>query len=152
MAVSKKCQYAVQAVFELAKRYGPEPVKIVQIAQAQAIPARFLEAILNQLRQAGLLESRRGPEGGYVLAIPPSQLTLWAVVRSIEGTSEMPSNTAEAAFGPTRIPGLSVFESVWKKAERAVAEVLDSITFDELVEEESRILAEQGEYVPMYAI
>ena len=65
MMLTQKCQYAMRAVFELAKREGRGPVKINEIAEAQAIPQRFLENILNQLRQGGVVESRRGKEGGW---------------------------------------------------------------------------------------
>ena len=58
--ISNKCNYALRALLELAKRDGGGPATIVDIAQAQSIPARFLEAILRQLKQAGLTESVRG--------------------------------------------------------------------------------------------
>ena len=67
MNLSQKCQYAVRAIFELAKHYGRGPVAISQIAASQAIPQRFLENILNELRPTGLIESRRGIQGGYLL-------------------------------------------------------------------------------------
>lgn len=61
MNVSQKCQYALRAVFELAKRRGEGPTTVADIAKAQAIPAKFLELILGQLRQGGFTESRRAP-------------------------------------------------------------------------------------------
>ena len=73
MAISQKCQYALRAVFELAKHYGQGPVKIADIAKAQAIPLRFLEVILSQLRQGGFAGSRRGNEGGYLLVRSPRE-------------------------------------------------------------------------------
>ena len=76
MRISKKCQYALRAVFELAVRNTGQPVKIQQIAGAQNIPPRFLEVILNQLRHAGFVESRRGNEGGYMLAPGAEELTV----------------------------------------------------------------------------
>ena len=83
--VSQKCQYALRAVFELAKRHGRGPVRIGAVAKAQAIPPRFLEVILNQLKQAGFVESRRGNEGGYLLARAPERLTVGEIVRFVEG-------------------------------------------------------------------
>ena len=76
MQVSQKTRYALRAVFELAKRYGQGPVRISDIAEKQAIPPRFLEGILNQLRQAGLLRSVRGARGGYELAEQPARLSV----------------------------------------------------------------------------
>jgi len=68
--VSQKSRYALKAVLELSFRYGQGPISISQIARAQAIPARFLEAILAQLKRGGFVASRRGNEGGYILARP----------------------------------------------------------------------------------
>jgi Rrf2 family transcriptional regulator, cysteine metabolism repressor len=151
MMVSKKCQYAVRAVFELAKRYGPEPVKIGEIAEAQAVPVRFLEAILNQLRLAGCLESRRGPDGGYLLAVPPWELTLGEVIRSIEGPQATVNWVGGESGEECCFYGASVFKSVWGRAQQAVAEVFDNTSFQSLVNEEDDMCSEKC-YVPMYVI
>ena len=66
MLVSQKSQYALRAIFELAKEYGKGP-KIAHIAEAQAIPVRFLEVILVHLKRGGFVDSQRGKEGGYFL-------------------------------------------------------------------------------------
>ena len=78
MFVSQKCQYTLRAMFELAKRRGAGPVTVAEIAQAQAIPPRFLEVILQGLRTAGRVQSQRGTGGGYVLAGPPDTVTVGA--------------------------------------------------------------------------
>lgn len=83
--VSQKCQYAIRAAFELSRRYGQGPVKIGDIAEAQAIPLRFLQVILNQLRRAGFVESKRGADGGYLLARQPDRVTAGDIVRFVEG-------------------------------------------------------------------
>ena len=85
MNLSQKCQYAVRAVLELAKQYGQGPVPISQIAASQAIPQRFLENILNELKPTGLIESRRGIQGGYLLARDPATVSVGEVIRMIEG-------------------------------------------------------------------
>ncbi len=85
MSVSQKCQYALRAVFELASRHGDAPTSIREIAQAQAIPPKFLELILVQLRKAGFVESRRGAHGGYFLAVGPAALTVGEIIRFIDG-------------------------------------------------------------------
>jgi Rrf2 family transcriptional regulator, cysteine metabolism repressor len=151
MLISRKCQYAVRAVFELAKRYGPQPVKIGEIADAQAIPLRFLEAILNQLRQGDYLESRRGPDGGYFLAMPPWDLTLGEIIRAIEGP-QVPVNcvgggdTDECCFY-----GSCVFKSVWNRAQQAIADVYDSTSFQSLLEDEAQMRGPK-DFVAMYMI
>jgi Rrf2 family protein len=82
--LSAKADYAIRAAVELAAEDGGT-VKADRIAQAQAIPIRFLEHILADLRQAGLVASRRGAEGGYRLARPAAEVTLAEVIRAVEG-------------------------------------------------------------------
>jgi Rrf2 family protein len=82
--ISAKADYAVRALTELAAQ-GGGPVKGERLAAAQQIPPKFLEAILAQLRQAGLLLSRRGAEGGYWLARPPSEISIADVIRAADG-------------------------------------------------------------------
>ena len=67
MAITQKCQYALRAIYELARR-GEGPCKIGAVAEAQGIPVRFLENILNSLKGAGFVDSARGKDGGYFLA------------------------------------------------------------------------------------
>ena len=82
MRVSAKTDYAIRAALELAAAGDSKPVKGERIATAQAIPLRFLENILMQLRHAGLVDSRRGAEGGYRLARPAGEVTLADVIRA----------------------------------------------------------------------
>ena len=86
MRVSAKTDYALRAAVELAAA-APDgaPVKGERRATSQSIPLRFLENILLQLRNAGLIESRRGADGGYKLARPPEEVTLADVIRAIDG-------------------------------------------------------------------
>ena len=85
MRVSAKADYALRACVELAAAEGAGPVKGDRIAQAQEIPLKFLENILGDLRQAGLVRSQRGAEGGYWLARPAAEITLADVIRAVEG-------------------------------------------------------------------
>jgi Rrf2 family protein len=87
MRVSAKANYAVRAGAELAaaQAVGPAPVKGERIAEAQGIPHRFLENILAELRNAGLVHTRRGTDGGYSLARPAAQITIADVMRCVEG-------------------------------------------------------------------
>ena len=84
MRVSAKADYAIRAAVELAAA-GPGPVKGDRIATAQAIPPNFLENILADLRNAGLILSKRGAEGGYWLARPADEITLADVIRAVDG-------------------------------------------------------------------
>ena len=83
--VSAKADYAVRATIELAAGYDSGPMKGDQIAETQDIPVRFLENILGDLRHHGLVESRRGAEGGYWLSRRPDEITIGEVMRAAEG-------------------------------------------------------------------
>jgi Rrf2 family protein len=85
MHVTAKADYAVRAVVELAAGGQDAPRKVDEVAQAQHIPVSFLENILTQLRSAGIVRSQRGPEGGYWLAQPATELNLAQVIRAVEG-------------------------------------------------------------------
>jgi Rrf2 family protein len=85
MHVTAKADYAVRAVVELADSDQGSPRKVDEVAQAQGIPVSFLENILTQLRSAGIVRSQRGPEGGYWLAKPASEVSLAQVIRAVEG-------------------------------------------------------------------
>ena len=138
MVLSQKSQYAVRAVLELAKREGAGPTKAAQIAEAQCIPVRFLENILGQLRQAEVIESVRGKEGGYRLRRSPRDLSVGAIIRLLEGPlSEIECAEAGAGGGsrcPLR-PGC-VLLPMWDKAHRAMMDVYDGTTFEDLLEQE----------------
>jgi len=149
MQLSQKCQYGLRAVFELAKHYGRGPVKIADIAQVQAIPERFLEVILGQLKQGGFVESRRGKAGGYMLARSPHGLTVGEVIRFVEGpVGPVPCVDDDTQSG-CPLQGRCVFVGLWRSVERAVSQVYDNTTLQDLVEEEKRL---EARYVPSYAI
>ena len=84
LRISAKVDYAVRAMVAVARGDG-EPVKANEIAESQDIPARFLGAVLTQLRRAGLVESRRGGDGGYWLARPSDQICVADVIEAIDG-------------------------------------------------------------------
>ena len=84
MRLSARVDYALRATAELAVG-GDRPVTAVQLAEAQQIPPKFLENILSQLRRSGLIRSQRGPEGGYWLARPATEIFLADVIRAIDG-------------------------------------------------------------------
>jgi Rrf2 family protein len=83
--ISAKTDYAVRAAAELAACGGDRPVKAERIADAQDIPLAFLENILGELRHAGIVESKRGPEGGFQLARPAAEISIADVIRAIDG-------------------------------------------------------------------
>src|SRR5271169_4698285 len=99
MNISVKGEYALQAIFDLAANAAAEPVKIAEIARRQKIPQKFLELILASLKQGGFVASRRGAEGGYLLAKPAESITMGAVLRYVEGPRDK-SRTQEHVDSP----------------------------------------------------
>jgi Rrf2 family protein len=83
--LSKKTQYAFRALAHLALQYGNGPVRISSISIEQRIPLKFLENILVELKNAGMLESKKGKGGGYVLKTSPKKINLATVIRIING-------------------------------------------------------------------
>ncbi len=121
MNLSTKCEYAILAVLDLAITDSRSPVRIADIASRQNIPQKFLEGILAELKRAGLLESRRGAEGGYLLARAAELITVGEVVRAIEG------GRGKLASGDTG-PLAPLFQDL----EQVIAGILDHRTFADL--------------------
>lgn len=148
MDVSQKSRYALKAVLELSFRFGQGPISISQIAKAQAIPARFLEAILAQLKRGGFVASRRGNEGGYVLSRPPAEISVGDVLRVLQGPplSKLCANhpQAECPHG-----GDCVFAKLWERACVAVETVYNSTNFQDMTE---RYRNAARASAPMYSI
>lgn len=83
--LSKKAKYAIKALLALAEHEGEEPVRIMDLARDHQIPAKFLELILLDLRNQGILQSRKGKGGGYLLARDPGDIFLGQIVRMLDG-------------------------------------------------------------------
>jgi Rrf2 family protein len=141
MNISVKGEYALHAILDLASRGNGEPVKIADIAKRQHIPQKFLELILAGLKQGGFVESRRGADGGYLLARPPETITVGEVLRFIEvNRKPRPSSKSQEP---------DAFSDVWRRVDDAVSRVLDHTTFAEVV----RAWREgQTRYVPNWDI
>ncbi len=127
MQHSVKTDYALRAIFDLSEHRTGEPVRIAEIARRQQIPQKFLELILASLKQSGFVESRRGAEGGYLLARPPESITVGEVLRSVEGSQSPRRGARRRAETP--------FADLWQNVDSAVSGILDKVTFAQLVRE-----------------
>jgi Rrf2 family transcriptional regulator, cysteine metabolism repressor len=124
MNISVKGDYALHAVFDLASQPPGQPVKIADIAGRQKIPQKFLELILASLKQGGFVESRRGAEGGYLLARPADAIKVGEVLRFVEGARNEKSRIRRQAESP--------FADMWHRVNGAVSDVLDQTSFADL--------------------
>lgn len=131
MRVSAKTDYAIRAALELAAAPDERPVKGERIATAQAIPLRFLENILMQMRQAGLVESRRGADGGYRLAKPAAEITLARVIRAIDGPLAGVSGARPETLGFTGVA--EPMRDVWIAVRASLRGVLEQVTLADVV-------------------
>ncbi len=130
MQISAKADYAVRALVELAAHAGG-PVKGDRLAAAQEIPPKFLEAILAQLRQAGLLHSRRGAEGGYWLAWPPAEIRLADVIRAVDGP--LASVRGQRPETVTYDGAASRLTEVWVALRASLRVVLEEVTLADVL-------------------
>jgi Rrf2 family protein len=129
--LSKKCKYALRALYRLTREYDAGPVLIARVAERERIPRKFLEAILLQLKLAGIVDSRKGRRGGYFLAIPPSRITLGAIIRTIDGPLAPLPCARETAQEPcAECSGKPQCETrmVMREVRDAIAGVLDHTT------------------------
>lgn len=131
--VSAKADYAVRAMVELAANGSSEsrPAKGEVVALAQAIPLRFLENILGELRVHGLVQSRRGSDGGYWLARPAAELTIAEIIRAVEGP--LATVRGEAADELVYPGGAAPLREVWLALRSTIREVLESVTLADIV-------------------
>ena len=133
LQVSQRAHYGLRAMTELAKSYGQRTLSLSEIAGVEHVPAGYLEQLAIPLRRAGLIEGTRGAHGGYQLAKPPSDLTVGAVVRALEGPVA-PVECLMLDYLPgscTREP-VCLSRSVWLRVKESVDNVLDSITLADL--------------------
>lgn len=144
MWVSTKAQYGMRALVEVAM-WGGEPVSLKTISQRQLISHQYLEQIFAELRRAGIVESVRGARGGYLLAKPLEEIDALEVVELLEG-SVAPVRCIEDATTCVRTGHCST-ESLWRRVDSAVREVLRGTTMADLVEQRMLIT---GHPLPQY--
>jgi Rrf2 family protein len=135
MSVSAKCYYALRAIYALAEHQATTPLKANEIAERQHVPIKFLELILGQLKGGGYVTSRRGVEGGYLLARPADKLLVGEVIRFIDGPIAPVDCVSVSRPKPCEYPGQCPFFGFWGRVRQAMSDVVDRTTFAELVEE-----------------
>ncbi len=132
MRLSLQVQYAICGLFDLAYNGHGEPIQVRVVGERQAIPSRYLEQIFQRLRRAKLVEGKRGPGGGYVLARPAGEITLRDVVEAIEGPAERWLAPRARGSGPYRPAFL------WSRLAARFAGALADTTLEGLCREAAR--------------
>ena len=123
MKISAKDEYACSAVLELALNHSVDsPVRVQDIGDRHGIPIKFLFQIMQLLKRVDIVRSKRGMEGGYVLARPPAQISVGDVLRAVSGP-----------FVELSVDD-SNFKPIWRDLDQAIGAVLNNVTFDELAQ------------------
>lgn len=135
MKLSTKGKYGVRALYEIARNYGNGPLAIKEIAARQQISLSYLEQILHRLGKAGIIESVRGPHGGYELARRPADLTIGDVVRALEGPIALSHCLEPGATAGCYQADDCVARMVWSRVGEKIEAALDGITFEQLLRE-----------------
>ena len=154
MKLSLRGEYALRALIVLGLNYNQPVVRAQTIAKQQNIPKRFLEQILNDLKSGGIVESRRGVNGGYRLARPPEQINLASVVRHIEGALAPVSCVSANFYEKCSCPDETRcgIRSVLKEVRDAIVKILERVSVAELCQRvrqlEARALRELRAVAP----
>jgi len=143
MKLSLRGEYALRAMLVLGLNYEKPVMRIQAISDQQNIPKRFLEQILNDLKSAGFVQSKRGVAGGYRLARKPEQINLAAVVRHVEGALAPVSCVSERFYESCSCPDEArcAIRSVMKEVRDAIVKILEGVTIAELCQRARRLEA-----------
>jgi Rrf2 family protein len=139
MLITQKKQYALRAVYELAKHQERPPLKSAEIAQAQSIPQRFLEIILNRLKHSGIVKAKRGYTGGFHLTRPANEITVRQIFQALDETC----NETTACVSCTLekgcpFYGTCAFMPLWAKMQSAIDEICRNTTIQDLIDNQPK--------------
>lgn len=134
MRLSTKSRYGLRALFDMAYHAGTLPAQIKDISRRQAISPRYLEQIFQDLKKAGLLKSRRGPQGGYFLARKPQEITVMDIIHATEGEMALVEcvKTGKGKGKSCEFDNQCVTQQVWEAASRKLNEYLGTVTLKDL--------------------
>ncbi len=153
MRLSTKTRYGVRAIFDIAYHAGRSGGQVKDISRRQEISPRYLEQIFHKLKKAGIVQSKRGPAGGYLLARKPEDITVGEIVRITEGSLDpVPCVNQDApGFNCDRIDNC-VTRLIWKEAGQRLKDYLDSVTVQDLCDRarEMGLREESGESLMYY--
>ncbi len=143
MKISTKGEYGIRALLELSKRYGEGYIQSTEIASARGIPENYLYQLLITLRKAGIIRSRRGPQGGHMLARTPGAISLADAVIALEGPLAPTACVQEDVVDDCPYSAVCAVRGVWERVTQATQEILETTTFEYLVERERELVAQK---------
>ncbi len=148
MKISYKGDYALKALLHLAFLYksSQEVIRLQELSKDLDIPHKFLEAVMAELQKGGFVKSKRGKNGGYYLDTSPAQIVLGEVVRYIDGPIE-PIACVDSCYKDCKDVDHCVLRSVWQKTTKAVADIIDNITLQDLADK-----VKKRKSIPDYSI
>jgi Rrf2 family protein len=145
MMFSTKAEYGVRVMVALARRNGDAPISLAEIAEADGLPLAYLEHLVARLRKAGLVDSRRGAHGGYLLARPASEITMAEVVAALEGSIapiECITEGADGALVCAREAAddeqVCATKLLWTRVQGSIVRTLQDTTLSDLVQDKPR--------------
>jgi Rrf2 family protein len=152
MKLSKRGEYALRSLINLgiAAKVGRSLIRVSELAEAEDLPVKFLEQVMQQLREAGIVESERGKHGGYRLAKPAEEVHIGTIVRLIDGPLAPIGCVSQSAYEPCNCPdevhcGLRM---LMLDVRNAIAAILDRYTIADVVEVTTRKMVTNGLPLP----
>ena len=136
MQLSTRARYATRAMIELAIHYGKGPLQLREIAKKQGISEKYLEQVLTFLRKEGFILTQKGNRGGYMLAMPPEEITLYDIIRSVEGSLSPVACVDNASFCDRM--DQCVTRDIWSRLKQKIVEELSSSTLADLALEQEK--------------
>ena len=142
MRIPMKVDYGVRALVELAMHYGERQVQTSEIASRQGIPESYLVQLMTTLNRCGLVQSRRGPQGGHSLAVDPSTINLHIIMTTLDGNSsplDCLTYASDCIFADS-----CAQQEIWKSVEEAIETVLTNITLEHLARRQGYLSAQNA--------
>ena len=142
MRIPMKVDYGVRALVELAMHYGERQVQTSEIAARQGIPESYLVQLMTTLNRCGFVQSRRGPQGGHMLAVDPATINLHMIMSTLDGNN----SPLDCITYPTDciFADSCAQQEIWKSVEEAVQNVLTNITLAHLAQRQEYLSAQNA--------
>jgi Rrf2 family transcriptional regulator, iron-sulfur cluster assembly transcription factor len=140
MKMSTKGRYAVMAMIDICQNGASRPISLMEIAERQDISQEYLEQLFGKLRRAGVVNSARGPGGGYALARPPSEINLSEIILAVDETLQVTRCSGDAVDGCVRGQKCNAHD-LWSSLGRQMMYFLEAITLEDVVENRNLALA-----------